>query len=1020
MKLRLWLLWICISFSLHILQAQQFFFETLTTKNGLSSNEISCIYEDRDHFLWVGTRDGLNRFDGRKFEVFRNHPQDSNSISGNVISAVLQDSSGIIWIATKDGGLSRYDAKAPDNKKFTQFRHSPKDTTTIATNRLNCLYDWDENYLAIGAEMYSCIFLNKKTLQFTYWRFNDEEMKPEKALTRPAGFLTWVHHFYERDGKVYFSLLHSGMLFCADKTTGKITRYTGSNSISGSVQQFFVTGSKIWMAGWNPGLFVQDNQPLAEQKKLETDNDLLMCVADYNSLYMLAGSRGSGLFRVNKNTGEAVQFTRKVGKQSSLPSNKILSMHKDSRGILWVGTSAGLARYDPRAWLFSEAEFTDAQTDLTILRTHRFNDGSVAVNTSLGMFLSDEIQFSFDRIKFTNRNFNANPDFLLHLQNDKYLLGTEIGFYEWQYGSSKIKECIVDEVGTHRDFYSETVFQVKDIIRDTVNGEPGFWMAVLGYGIGFYSEVDYTYYPYYYFKELPKSLGNSLARKVILDKKGNLWVATSGGLYMRKKNTPLEKNEFEGYVNDPANPLSIPGNDIMGLWCDKNNHIWMSISGRGLCEFDGKKFTLYQPTNSASSLMFFGIHADKRQRLWIVTRNGLEVFDLKAKKFFHLDVNDGSANTNLSPQFSNETKHEVSFAAGNRVFTFKPDAVKFDTTYPPLYLAEMKVFDKSFLTQATEGLVKLKANERFIDFSVSAIQYTFPQTVRFQYKLEGLEADWKNSDDGEIKYTNLPWGKFKLWVRVTNPSGQFGGDTILAEFKIATPFYYTWWFYLLVATAIAAGAFAFYKYRINQLMKLQSIRNKIARDLHDDIGSTLGSISFLSEAAKQQLEQNNSTGAQKMLQKIGSNSREMVESMSDIVWSVNPKNDTAKFLMERMRVFAADLVAPSAMQLHFNAEKQAEEVKLTMEQRKNIFLIFKETVYNSVKYSEAKNLYVEVKKTATGVTLIIKDDGKGFDVNNYKSKNGNGIKNMRYRAEEVEARFDVFSTAQGTVTTISV
>jgi len=148
-------------------------------------------------------------------------------------------------------------------------------------------------------------------------------------------------------------------------------------------------------------------------------------------------------------------------------------------------------------------------------------------------------------------------------------------------------------------------------------------------------------------------------------------------------------------------------------------------------------------------------------------------------------------------------------------------------------------------------------------------------------------------------------------VRVTNPAGQFGGEKELCPVCYCYTFYATWWFITLCILVAAGIVYIIYRYRVNQILALQKVRNKIARDLHDDIGSTLGSISFLSEAAKQQLQNSNTTGAEKMIAKIGENSREMVENMSDIVWSVNPKNDSAKYLIDRMRVFATDLVASS-------------------------------------------------------------------------------------------------------------
>jgi ligand-binding sensor domain-containing protein len=997
-------LFFCI-YSFSLSYAQDFHFETLTTKDGLSSNVVGLLYEDRDHFLWAGTRDGLNRFDGRRFQTFRNNPDDTNSLSGNVAADIIQDNEGIFWIATKDGGLTRYDEKATYSKRFKQFRNNPKDKKSIATNRLNCLYDWDSTYLVIGAEQFPAIFINKKTFDITYWNFNDKIFNPYKGSTTPLGTENWIQHIEEHEGKVYFSILTNGQMFRVDKSTGQMESMCNTESITSSIADFFISGDKIWMAGWNPGLFFKDNNPTSAIKKGEGIDDMLMCVTNYNQLYMLAGGRGSGLYRVNKNNGVVKEYKRKIGQPGSLPSNKVYDLLKDSRGILWVATSAGLAKYDPKVWLFNEAEFVDLETDLPILHTHRFNDGSVAVNTSRGMYLSDAFQFEFDYINFVNRGKSVYPDVMYQLPDSTFLIGSEAGFYGWEMGSRHLKELNVKLGST--DFYNIEVYEVKDILPDVVNGNHGYWMAVLGDGLAFYSTDDKNLYSFISEKSKPNAIGNNLASQVMLDKQGNLWIATQVGLYMRRKNTPLSENTFTGFVNEPGNKTSIPGNQINGLWCDVLNRIWFNVRGRGLCVYDKGKFTLYTPETTGSSLDFWGIHADKRNRLWILTGNGIEVFNLQQKKFFHLNINDGSANSIVGGQFSNETNGEVSFAAGNRVFTFKPDAIKFETNFPQVYLAGMNVLGKEYSYEAANGIVKLKTRERFVDFTVSALQFISPKSIRFQYRLDGLGEEWNNSDDGQIKYTNLPWGHYQLMVRVTNPAGQFGSETMLAEFVIATPFYYTLWFISLCILFIATLAYSFYRYRIAQLMQLQAIRNKIARDLHDDIGSTLGSISVFSEAAKQLLAQNNTERAQSMLGKIGDTSREMVDNMSDIVWSVNPKNDTAKYLVERMRVFAGDLVASSEIQLHFNAAQNVEDTKLTMEQRKNIFLIFKETVYNTIKYSGGSNLYIDIKRDHKNVLLIIKDDGNGFDVNNY-------------RAEEVGAKFNIESSDKGTITSVTI
>lgn len=1023
--------------------AQRLNFENINTRNGLSANEVTCIYEDKQHFLWIGTRDGLNRFDGRAFKVFRNIPGNSNSLSGNYIVSITQDKQGILWIATKDGGLTRYDKSAEREQQFKQFRHNPKDSTSIATNRLICLYDWDENYLMIGAEVVPAIFINKKTYAFSYGDVAANTLSPASAKKRPTGINNWIHHIEERNNYVYISTLLLANFIRVEKATGKVqTMHVDAMAGRGSsdllsINNFILADTAIWMCGWNPGLYVQANRPIATVKRLSPINDLLNCLLNLDNNYLLAGTRASGLFVVNKNNGNIISYQKKITNPHAIPSNKINCLYADSRGIIWVGSSGGLSKFDRKVWLFNEHEFTDPETDCTILHCHRFKDGSVAVSTSKGIFLSDSTWAGFKQAVLTNRGREIVPDYILEtdiaavntnkasnwkkLPGD-VLMGSEIGLYLWSKNKAALGEILIKgfEYPNADIFYNQGVFQVKQIMPDTAGNKPGYWLAVLGYGIWFYETGSGTLYSFMNDKGTPQSIGSNLARRITKDKQGNLWVATLSGLYKWNSKNDLNNKTFTHYLNEPDNKYSLPVNDVSDVWCDEKNHIWVSLNGGGLAEFDGEKFTQYLPDNPVSSRSFFGMHADARGRLWAITKNGLEAFDLNTKKFYHVDVNDGSPNTYLSPHFSNMENEIISFTAGNRVYSFRPAALNFDTIYPPVYLAGMQVFGKDFLPADQTQTVYLKPKQNFIDFNISSLQFTSPGTVRFQYMLQGLDEGWIDSEDGEIKYTNLPWGEFALKVRASNPSGAFGGEIVLVNFVIATPFYATWWFILLCIAAITGMVYAIYQYRINQLLEMQKIRNKIARDLHDDIGSTLGSISFFSEAAKMQLQQDNYTGTEKMLGKIGETSREMIDNMSDIVWSVNPGNDTVKHLVERMRVFGEDLVASTGIRLHFVCDDSILESKLNMEQRKNIFLIYKETIYNSVKYADCKNITVNIKRTGAGWLMQITDDGIGFDVNNYTSKNGNGLHNMRHRAEEIKGIYAITSSPGGTISTLTI
>jgi hypothetical protein len=206
-----------------------------------------------------------------------------------------------------------------------------------------------------------------------------------------------------------------------------------------------------------------------------------------------------------------------------------------------------------------------------------------------------------------------------------------------------------------------------------------------------------------------------------------------------------------------------------------------------------------------------------------------------------------------------------------------------------------------------------------------------------------------------LRYAGVPVGTHRLLVRVRDELGREGPEHTLLTITVIGPFWQRWWFFMIVLASGALGMFLISRSRQMQRAKLQHVRDRIARDLHDDIGSTLGSISFYSEALKRKLKDTDDATAQHVAEKIGSSSREMIDQMSDIVWSVDPKNDDTGALITRLQAFAGDLLAAKNIPLHFQADAALTDRKLTAEQRRNIFLICKEVLHNTVKYADGEN-----------------------------------------------------------------
>ena len=223
------------------------------------------------------------------------------------------------------------------------------------------------------------------------------------------------------------------------------------------------------------------------------------------------------------------------------------------------------------------------------------------------------------------------------------------------------------------------------------------------------------------------------------------------------------------------------------------------------------------------------------------------------------------------------------------------------------------------------------------------------------------------------------------------------------------PFYETAWFIALICAFIILIIYSIYRYRISQFLKLQAIRNNIARDLHDDIGSTLGSINMYTEAAAGKLKKEQPEDAEEVLKKMGTASREMIERMSDIVWSINSRNDRFENLRHRMQAFAAGMLSQREIEFTFDVQEELNKTVFSMKLRKNIFLIFKEAIHNIAKYAQCKKASIVLSIKDNIFKMVIKDDGKGFDVQNNPAYNGDGIKNMRTRSEEIGARLNINS-----------
>ena len=308
--------------------------------------------------------------------------------------------------------------------------------------------------------------------------------------------------------------------------------------------------------------------------------------------------------------------------------------------------------------------------------------------------------------------------------------------------------------------------------------------------------------------------------------------------------------------------------------------------------------------------------------------------------------------------------------------------------------------------------IELNYADNMISFDFAAMDFTQPEKNLYQYKLEGFDKEWIQSGTiHSATYTNLDPDTYTFHVKGSNSDGVWNETGTSIQLIILPPWYMTWWFRILVAATIVASAYAFYRYRLQQALKLQSIRNKIASDLHDEIGSNLSSISIFSDVAKEQTE---GQLVAPLLDKISNYTRQSMEAMSDIVWMINARNDLFENIIIRMRELAVELIEAKKCSLYLDIDEHLNTLKLGMNERKNFWLIYKEALNNIVKYAEAKNVWIKLSSSHKSILLTIKDDGKGFDATILKS--GNGLHNMRQRSDAIKATLSISSSIGGGTT----
>lgn len=479
------------------------------------------------------------------------------------------------------------------------------------------------------------------------------------------------------------------------------------------------------------------------------------------------------------------------------------------------------------------------------------------------------------------------------------------------------------------------------------------------------------------------------------------------------------KHPEDSFVLSPLQVIDsakLKGRQYNGLFWDRRNRLWLSSFRFGLgvayLQTDGQmsKLTLF-PQEFCSSEIINEVSEDPSGNIWIAGAGGLDEMHEEGGRWV--------INKN---RFGN-------LLCGKQIFFIRPfgdkmiagttgcvgviDIQKEQIPEPLIYLTDVRINERSRPELLSKQNFTLRPSEDNVRFVFTGLYFRDEAGIKYSYRLEGVDSKWSTpGKDYSVTYSHLSPGSYTFRVKAVGPEGNWSLTAAQISFVIQQPYYTRWWFLLLCALGVSTLIYALYRYRINQVLAIQQIRQNISKDLHDDIGATVSSISILANMAGSELISD--TKRKQFLDTIQEESRHVTESLSDIVWSINPKNDDLEIMIARMQRYATEMFEARNIQYSFSIpEPSGNEVMIPMSKRQHIYLIFKEAVNNLAKYSCAKNASITIAFIESTFKMVIKDDGVGFDL--LSSAGGNGVLNMRKRAQEAGGSLQIWSNpGQGT------
>jgi ligand-binding sensor domain-containing protein/two-component sensor histidine kinase len=1001
-------------------QAQQpsyFHFDRITAYEGLPSDNTKKIIQDKQGFIWIGTSEGLCRYDGYHVTTFTYNPEQAHSLVNNFIYDLSEDEDGNIWIATAGGWCELlYNTQTFLNENDFKNFHGKGP----GFNPELILAD-HYHHIIMGGYTGSCI-LNTKDSSFSQFHFPKQD----------GGGAGGLGNMYQDDRKLVW--LEFQNYSCVYDPAKDLLYSPFNNPLAYPLIKYSAPllrqGNTIWFGKWSMYVYAYDMHNNTTKivgkdtpgiKDLTNDIQPTKMIADHaGNLWLLLSEKGVYYMDFKHNNFRVI--SNKANDYNSIPSQFVRDIMCDRDGNIWIATDKGVARWNNDHENFQLLSYNSYLPSRLIPESRgnfeiddaMENDSDLwLAATPVGLLVMKKSEPAVHRhIQIDSGNLvsgmNRIINFLMKDKNGNTWVSTQEGYAKY----NKQCDCLRPFFLKRSDITGNVAYQVMMMMQDK---QGAIWLASKK-GLGKLSPqtniVEWISLPAIHTTGVP-----FIINKVIEQGDSVLWLVTDGGLFSFNKNT----KQFQRYSSENRGNAWKAFDDCLDALFISDTAIMITTQFSGLIQFNpvSKHFRIYLTNDGLSSNNLRHLYADRYGGLWITTLNGLSCLNLKTKTFSRYDYSNGLKdlvfqNTNT---FYPEKDGNVLLLDGAYILRFDPSQFVQRETTPQVTFTSVEKYDRPVFYD--KPLNEMKAihfaySDRYFTIRFSTLSFENTSRTQYSYRMKGLDNTLHITNTPFVSYSNLSGGSYTLYVKASLDGNTWSPEKELS-ISVTPPFWKTWWFYTACVVLISATIFSFYRMRIGQLKHELFLRSKIARDLHDDVGSTLSSLHMVSALAIKKIK-DDPDKTKALLEKITESSERMTGNMQDIVWAVNPVNDSFAEIIARMQKFAAEMLELKNIELHFNADEKIKSLKLPLEYRSDLFMIFKEAINNVAKYSNAHHTWIILHKNNKSFFLEIKDDGVGFDVKN--TTKGNGLRNMQERAKNLNGRLIVLSGDKGTKITL--